>query len=74
MQSITQQLIEVLATLSDEDQQSVLEFAIALKSQSTKSFVEAAAEYIGRGEGLSDLSTNPDYMKDYGESTIAPWN
>jgi len=32
------------------------------------SFLEVAKEYIGSLEGPADLSTNPTYMKDYGQS------
>ena len=31
------------------------------------SFLEVAKEYIGSLEGPADLSTNPTYMKDYGQ-------
>lgn len=35
---------------------------------SPPSFLEVAKEYIGSLEGPADLSTNPTYMKDYGQS------
>jgi hypothetical protein len=30
------------------------------------SFLEAARDFVGSVEGPGDLSTNPEYMKDYG--------
>jgi len=32
-----------------------------------RSFFEVAQASIGAGEGLGDLSTNPDYMQGYGQ-------
>lgn len=34
---------------------------------SPPSFLEVAKEYIGSLEGPADLSTNPTYLKDYGQ-------
>jgi hypothetical protein len=35
--------------------------------QAQLSFFEVAKDSIGAGEGPGDLSTNPDYLKDYGQ-------
>jgi hypothetical protein len=32
-----------------------------------KSFFDVAQNLIGAGEGSGDISTNPDYMKGYGQ-------
>ncbi|MBW4443940.1 MAG: hypothetical protein KME10_22480 [Plectolyngbya sp. WJT66-NPBG17] len=78
--SIPQQVLDTLQALSLEDQKMVLDFAVNLQSkksstpdtsESPRSFFDVAREYIGRGEGASDLSTNPDYMKGYGEDETA---
>lgn len=72
--SIQQQVLEGLQQLSSEEQQVVLDLVVSLRnqhSQSSKtpqSFLDVAGEYVGRGEGASDLSTNPEYMKGYGEN------
>ena len=38
-----------------------------LTGKSERSFFEVAGDLIGAGEGPGDLSTNPDYLKGYGE-------
>ena len=38
-----------------------------LGGNSERSFFEMAGDLIGAGEGPGDLSTNPDYLKGYGE-------
>ncbi|HTL89853.1 MAG TPA: hypothetical protein VL134_10660 [Leptolyngbya sp.] len=79
--SIQQEVINGLQQLSFEEQQIVLNLVISLRNkhfqrpkpsetpQTPQSFLDVAEEYIGRGEGASDLSTNADYMEGYGENT-----
>ena len=38
-----------------------------LAGNSERSFFDMAGNLIGAGEGPGDLSTNPDYLKGYGE-------
>lgn len=70
--SIQQQVLEALQTLSPDNQQKVLTFAVNLRNQqqrpseSSQSFLDVAKEFIGRAEGPGDLSTNSDYMQGYG--------
>lgn len=75
--SIQQQVLDGLRYLSSEDQQTVLNLVISLQnkrsqssslSETPQSFLDVARESVGRGEGASDLSTNPEYMKGYGEN------
>ncbi|MGG6270189.1 hypothetical protein ACQ4M3_34910 [Leptolyngbya sp. AN03gr2] len=71
---IQQQVLDGLQQLSSEDQQTVLNLVISLQnkhpqsSETPQSFLDVAGEYVGRGEGASDLSTNPEYMEGYGEN------
>ncbi|MBE9011976.1 hypothetical protein IQ250_17395 [Pseudanabaenaceae cyanobacterium LEGE 13415] len=73
--SIQQQVLDGLQQLSSDDQQTVLNLVVSLQnklpqsSETSRSFLDVAGEYVGRGEGASDLSTNPEYMKGYGENT-----
>jgi hypothetical protein len=82
MPLLSQQILQTLEILPDEDQQQVLSFAEFLwaKRQQVKqqskvdtlkttplSFFEAAQALIGAGEGLGDVSTNPSYMQGYGQ-------
>lgn len=78
--SIPQQVLDTLQTLSPEEQKMVLEFAVKLQHkqvptsnspESFQSFFDVAREFIGQGEGPSDLLTNPDYMKGYGQDSPA---
>lgn len=72
--SIQKQVLDGLQQLSSEDQQTVLNLVVSLQnklsqsSETPRSFLNVAGEYVGRGEGVSDLSTNPEYMKGYGEN------
>ena len=75
--SIQQQVLDGLQQLSSGDQQVVLNLVVSLQnkhfqssklSEAPQSFLDVAGEYVGRGEGASDLSTNPEYMKGYGEN------
>lgn len=78
--SVSQQVLDILQKLPLEDQKMVLDFAVNLQhkqaltsdsSETPRSFFDVAKDYIGRGEGPSDLLTNPDYMKGYGEDSPA---
>jgi hypothetical protein len=77
--SIEQAVLEQLRTLPINKQQEVLDFAeflqtkadhekVAFLNTTEVSFLEAAREFIGCGEGPEDLSTNPKYMEGYGQS------
>ncbi|MBD1822585.1 hypothetical protein H6F51_08755 [Cyanobacteria bacterium FACHB-DQ100] len=75
--SVQQQVLDGLQRLSSEEQQLVLDLVISLQNkhaqssellETPQSFLDVAGEYIGRGEGASDLSTNPEYMEEYGEN------
>lgn len=74
---IQQQVLDGLQRLSSEEQQIVLNLVVSLQnkhsqssslSETPQSFLDVAGEYVGRGEGESDLSTNPEYMEGYGEN------
>jgi hypothetical protein len=77
MPNLPEQILQNVGTLPTEDQQQVLDFieSLRLKRQkhttltqpSTQSFFEVAQGAIGAGEGLGDLSTNPEYLRGYGE-------
>jgi hypothetical protein len=80
MQSIQQQVIETLQTLSPTEQQEVLDFAEFLKSRQSQqqslsqeqeqpmSVLEAAGDLIGSLQGgPPDLSYNPKYMEGFGQ-------
>ena len=79
MQGVQQQVIEILETLSSNDQQQVLDFVEFLKTkrqnhkliQSTPnkpmSALELAGDLVGCLDGgPSDLSTNKAYMEGFG--------
>jgi hypothetical protein len=78
MSSLSRQILQTLEVLPTEDQHQVLSFVESLwkKRQeatttsletNSPSFFEVAQASIGAGEGPGDLSTNPDYMKGYGQ-------
>lgn len=75
--SIPQQVLDTLQTLSPEEQKMVLDFVVKLQqkkvqdspNESFQSFYDIAREFIGQGEGPSDLSTNLEYMKGYGQDS-----
>lgn len=78
MSHLCEQILQTVEALSVEDQQQVLDFVEFLRAKRQKSrtiepemayqsFFEVAKVAIGAGEGPGDLSTNPDYMQDYGQ-------
>lgn len=81
MSPLAQQVVQGIECLPEASQQQVLDFieflivkhqesdgqVLAGESEEPKSFAEAAGDIIGMGEGPGDLSTNPDYMKGYGQ-------
>jgi hypothetical protein len=73
METLKQAAITAISQLPDmatfNDIQAILE---PLKSNTPVeeepiSFLEAAKDFIGSLEGPEDLSTNKDYMKEYGQ-------
>lgn len=80
MEQVESQVIEKLRILPRHKQLEVLDFVEFLASRATPptqafttnqtteiSFAQAAGQYIGSVEGPGDLSTNPEYMKGYGQ-------
>lgn len=76
MPQLEEQVLEHLRTLPISKQQEVLDFVLFLNQQqstiatdsSTRSFSTVAHRYAGCLDGgPSDLSTNPQYMKGFGE-------
>ena len=74
----SEKILQIIQSLSEKDQQQVLDFAEFLRSRrqqslaiedkaAPQSFFEVARDVIGIGEGPGDLSTNPAYMQGYGE-------
>lgn len=77
MSHLSEQILQTIEALPEEDQQQVLSFAEFLwaKQQQVmttpsvpaqRSFFEVARASIGAGEGPGDLSTNPDHIRNYG--------
>jgi Protein of unknown function (DUF2281) len=76
MSPLSQKILQTLEALPTNDQQQVLDFveflqtkrraAASITEMPSQSFLEVAQASIGAGEGLGDLSTNPDYMQGYG--------
>lgn len=78
MSLLSEQIFETLEILPTEDQQQVLSFVEFLWTKrrasiasplrtAPQSFFDVAQNLIGAGEGSGDISTNPDYMKGYGQ-------
>ena len=81
MSPLTQQVVQAIERLPEVEQRQILDFVEFLmakhqksnellrveESEEPKSFAETARDIIGMGEGPGDLSTNPNYMKGYGE-------
>jgi hypothetical protein len=77
MPQIEEQVLNNLRTLTNAQQQEVLNFILFLNQQRQNSiaqdtdsstFIAAAQRYVGCLEGgPSDLSTNPKYMEGFGE-------
>lgn len=77
MSHLSEQILQPVEALPIEDQQVLdfVEFLQAKRQQARmtetetgpRSFFEVAQASIGAGEGPSDLSTNPDYMRGYGQ-------
>jgi hypothetical protein len=78
MTYLSEQILQTVDTLPTEDQQQVLDFVEFLRAKreqaiilepknSERSFFEVAQDLIGAGEGPGDLSTNPEYMRGYGQ-------
>ena len=63
--------IELEQLVEQVDQLSLLktraQYTLHCLRNSERSFFEVAGDLIGAGEGPRDLSTNPDYLKGYGE-------
>ena len=79
MTHLETQVLEKLRTLPADKQGEVLDFVEFLIAKSLlhppvngsansagTSFAQAAQQYIGIAEGPGDLSTNTDYMAEYG--------
>ena len=75
---LVEQIMQIVQALPEEEQRKVLDFVEFMKARHQEamsietndaphSFLETAQETIGMGEGLGDLSTNPVYMKGYGQ-------
>ena len=81
MSRLTQQVVEGIERLPEASQRQILDFVefLIAKHQASngrapsndgeepKSFAKTARDIIGMGEGPGDLSTNPDYMEEYGQ-------
>lgn len=78
MASLPEQIFQTVQALSKEEQQQVLNFVEFLRSkrqratavgteEAPQSFLEAAKDVIGMGEGPGDLATNSAYMEGYGQ-------
>lgn len=79
MPQLEEQVLDNLRTLTNSQQQEVLNFILFLNQQRQNSiaqttptdlstFIAAAQRYVGCLEGdPSDLSTNPKYMEGFGE-------
>lgn len=78
MSQLSEQILQTVVVLPEEDQRQILDFVEFLKAKRQKtvpteidaaprSFLETAQEAIGMGEGPGDLSTNPVYMQGYGQ-------
>lgn len=76
--TIEQTVLEKLRTLPTNKQQEVLDFIEFLQTKTESeqlipseepeiSFLDKARELIGFVEGPGDLSTNPNYMEEYGK-------
>ncbi len=79
MSPLSQQILQTVEVLPEEDQQQILDFVEFLKTKRQKlepnkeanaapqSFLEVAQTVVGMGEGPGDLSTNSVYMEGYGQ-------
>ncbi len=78
MSQISEQILQTIAVLPEEDQLQILNFVEFLRAKrqqakpieskaAAQSFFETAQSFIGAGEGPGDLSTNLDYMQGYGQ-------
>lgn len=78
MSQISEQILQTIELLPEEDQLQILDFVEFLQAKrqqaklveskaAAKSFFETAQSFIGAGAGPGDLSTNLDYMKGYGQ-------
>jgi uncharacterized membrane protein YgcG len=77
MPQLEEQVLDNLRTLTNAQQQEVLNFILFLNQQrqrniaqttDSSTFITAAQRYVGCLEGgPSDLSTNPKYMEGFGE-------
>ena len=78
MSHLSEKILQTVEALPPEEQQQVLDFVQFLQAKRQKlktaepeivsqSFFEVAQASIGAGEGPGDPSTNPDYMRGYGQ-------
>ncbi|MEO0759605.1 MAG: DUF2281 domain-containing protein [Cyanobacteria bacterium J06648_16] len=77
MTPIAEQISRSVNMLPEIYQREVLDFIEFLRAkhqktdtevdQPTVSFFDVAQDVIGTAEGPGDLSTNPEYMRDYGQ-------
>jgi hypothetical protein len=78
MSHLSERILQTVEALPTEDQRQVLDFVEFIRAKrqqarttepetAERSFFEVAQDLIGAGEGLGDLSTNPDYMQGYGQ-------
>ncbi|MGB3293783.1 MAG: DUF2281 domain-containing protein [Phormidesmis sp.] len=78
MSPLSEQILQNIAVMPEEDQRQILDFVEFLKAKRQKiaptetdatprSFLETAQAAIGMGEGPGDLSTNSVYMQGYGQ-------
>jgi hypothetical protein len=78
MSPLSEQILQTIKVLPEEDQRQHLIFMEFLQTKRQKvasvgidstpqSFLEVAQAVIGMGEGPGTLSTNPAYMQGYGQ-------
>lgn len=78
MSPLSQQILQTLEILTEDEQRQILDFVEFLQAKRQKasliesktvsqSFLDVAQAMIGAGEGPGDLSTNPEYMQGYGQ-------
>lgn len=78
MAELSEQILKTLEVLSENEQRQLLDYAEFLKFKRQQvvvrdtdaaptSFLEVARDVIGIAEGPGDLTSNPAYMKGYGQ-------
>ena len=80
MPPLSQQILQSVEVLPEEDQKQILDFVEFLRAKRERSvrietdegevvlpFADVAKAFIGAGAGPSDIATNPAYMQGYGQ-------